>query len=105
MLWGPLSKPRQTLMEIFPADIVRRRVMASGGTTAEVVRATSRAKIELRFRAPLHFLALYEQGARRKLAFVPAGPEYPDWQEPKMPLRAVGFFFEPRPEPHPAETE
>src|SRR5260370_7913236 len=97
MLWGPLSKPRQTLMEIFPADIVRRRVMASGGTTAEVVRATSRAKIELRFRAPLPLLALYEQGARRKLAFVPAAPAYPARPAPETLPPPVCFSLPPPP--------
>ena len=104
MLWGPLSKPRQTLMEISPPDGVKRRVMASGGTTAEVVRATRGAKIELRFRAPLHLLAMYEQGARRKLAFVPAGHEFRDSQEVKMPLRAVCFYFEPARLPNATEV-
>jgi AraC family transcriptional regulator len=100
MLWGPLTKPRQTLMEISPPDIVKRRVMASGGTTAEVVRATRSMTMELRFRAPLHLFALYEQGARRKLAFVPAGHEYREWQEAKV-LRAVCFYFEPARMPGP----
>lgn len=95
MLWGPLSKPRQTLMEISPPDSVKRRVMASGGTTAEVVRARRGAAMEFRFRAPLHLLAMFEQGARRKLAFVPAGHEYRDGQEAKTPLRAVCFYFDP----------
>jgi AraC family transcriptional regulator len=104
MLWGPLSKPRQTLMEISPPDIVKRRVMTSGGATAEVVRATRRAKIELRFRAPLHLLAMYEQGVQRKLVFVPADHEYRDWQEPKMLLRAVCFYFEPARMPNPGEA-
>jgi AraC family transcriptional regulator len=104
MLWGPLTKPRQTLMEISPPDIVKRRVMASGGTTAEVVRATRRAKIELRFREPLHLLAMYEQGARRKLTFVPAGHDYRACQEANVLLRAVCFYFEPARMPNPAEV-
>src|SRR5439155_20290333 len=56
------------------------------------------------FRAPLHLLAMYEQGARRKLAFMPAGHAYRDWQEPKMLLRAVCFYFEPARMPKPAEA-
>ena len=104
MLWGPLSKPRQTVMEINPPDIVRRRAMATEGVTAEIVRATRRERLELRFCAPLHLLALYEQGARRKLAFVPAGHEYRDWQEPTMLLRAVCFYFEPARMPGPPEA-
>jgi AraC family transcriptional regulator len=102
MLWGPLTKPRQTLMEISPPDSVKRRVMASGGTTAEVVRARRGAAVEFRFRAPLHLLAMFEQGARRKLAFVPAGREYHDSHKAKMPLRAVCFYFEPALMPNPA---
>jgi len=102
MLWGPLSKPRQTLMEISPPDSVKRRVMASGGTTAEVVRARRGAAMEFRFRAPLHLLAMFEQGTRRKLAFVPAGREYHDSQEAKAPLLAVCFYFEPTRMPGPA---
>src|SRR5436305_13631979 len=98
MLWGPLTKPRQTVVDISPPAIVKRRSMVSGGMTAELVTATRREKMELRFRAPLHLLAIYEQGVRsdgdtfvdglpkstlrdlrRKLIFVPAGHEYREW--------------------------
>jgi AraC family transcriptional regulator len=114
MLWGPLTKPRQTVVDISPPDIVKRRSMASGGMTAEIVRATRRETMELRFRAPLHLLVVYEQGvrsdgdtfveglpksalrdARRKLIFVPAGHEYREWQAPKILMRAVNFYFDP----------
>ena len=104
MLWGPLTKPRQSVMEISPPGRVKRRVMASGGTTAEVVWATHREKIELRFGAPLHLLVLYEQGARRTLAFAPSGHEYRGWQEPKTLMRVVCFYFEPARMPKLAET-
>jgi AraC family transcriptional regulator len=95
VLWGPLTKPRQTVMEISPPDIVKRRSMAGGGVTAEVMRALRREKMELRFRAPLHLLILCEQGARRKLTFIPAGHDYRDTQESKASLRLVCFYFEP----------
>ena len=95
MLWGPLTKPRQTVMEISPPDRVKRRSMASAGVTAEVVRATCRERLELRFRAPLHLLVLHDQGARRKLAFVPADHDYRERQDSGPLLRLVCFYFEP----------
>jgi len=124
MLWGPLTKPRQTVMDISPPAIVKRRIMASGGMIAELVRATRREKMELRFCAPLHLLAVYEQGVRsdgdtfvdglpkstlrdvrRKLIFVPAGHEYREWQEPKVLMRAVYFYFDPAAIPKLPETD
>jgi AraC family transcriptional regulator len=123
MLWGPLTKPRQTVMDICPPDIVKRRSVASGGMTAEIVRATRREKMELQFRAPLHLLVVHDQGvrsggdtfveglpksmlrdARRKLIFVPAGHEYREWQEPKVLMRAVYFYFDPARMPKPPDT-
>jgi AraC family transcriptional regulator len=32
---------------------------------------------------------------RRKLVFVPAGHEYRDWQEPRIPTRVIYFYFDP----------
>jgi len=92
MLFGPLTKPRQTVMEIMPASSVRRRSMTSGGVTAEVVRALGRDQVEVSFQAPLHLLVLFEQGARRKLAFAPAEHAYCERHELR---RAVCFYFEP----------
>jgi AraC family transcriptional regulator len=90
---------------------------------AEIVQATSREKIELRFRGPLHLLALCEQGMRsdgdtfveglprsalrdasRKLTFVPAGHSYYEWQEPRVPTRVVHFYFDPAKMPTHPET-
>src|SRR6266404_3901679 len=51
-------------VEISPPDIVRRRTVTMDGLTAEVVQATRREKMEFRFRAPLHLLAIYDQGSR-----------------------------------------
>jgi AraC family transcriptional regulator len=95
-------------MEIYPADVVKRRTVTWDGMAAEMVQATSFEKIELRFRAPLHLLALCDHGMRsdgdtfveglprsrlrdvsRKLTFVPAGHEYHEWQEPRVLMRAV----------------
>jgi AraC family transcriptional regulator len=81
---------------------------------AEVVQATRSDRIESRFRAPVHLLAVYERRMRhegetfveglpcsilrdfsRKLVFVPAGHEYRDWQEPRIRTRVAYFYFDP----------
>jgi AraC family transcriptional regulator len=51
-------------VEVYPPDIVRRRTVAWDGMAAEIVQATRPETIEFRFRAPLHFLAVYDQGIR-----------------------------------------
>lgn len=101
-------------VEISPDDIVKRRAVTWDGIVAEIVQATRGERIELRFRAPHHLLAVYEQGSRcdgetfveglprstlrdfkRKLTFVPAGHEYYEWQEPRSLARLVYFYFDP----------
>jgi AraC family transcriptional regulator len=99
---------------IFPSDAVTRRRLAWDGMAIEVVQALGHDKIEFRFRAPLHLLVAYEEGIRgdgetrieglphstlrdvkHKLAFVPAGHEYREWQEPRTRGRIVYFYFDP----------
>jgi AraC family transcriptional regulator len=101
-------------VEISPPHIVRRRIFALDGMTIEIVEATSREKIEYRFRAARHLLAVCEEGARtdgdtfveglpksslrdlkKKLTFVPAGHEYHERQEPRISSRVVYFYFDP----------
>src|SRR5260370_3824700 len=102
-------------VEVYPPDIVRRRTVAWDGMAAEIVQATRPEKIEFRFRAPLHLLAVYDQGIRsdgetfvdglprstlgdvkRKLTFVPAGHVYHDeWQEPRVLTRVLYLYFDP----------
>jgi len=113
---------------IFPSDTVTRRGLAWDGMAIEVVQAVGHEKVEFRFRAPLHLLVAYEEGVRgngetlieglprstlrdvkRKLAFVPAGHEYREWQEPRTRGRIVYFYFDPArmpidPGPGPADT-
>jgi AraC family transcriptional regulator len=91
-------------MEISPPDLVKRRSMASGGVTAEVVRARRGGTLELRFCAPLHLLAVYEQGVRQRLAVVPAGHDFRDRHEPRSALRLVCIYFDPARMPVPGET-
>src|SRR5262249_48118915 len=96
---------------IFPSDAVTRRTLAWDGMAIEVLQAITHDKVESRFRAPLHLLVAYEEGVREngetrieglphstlrdvkhKLAFVPAGHEFREWQEP--PTRGpIGYFF------------
>ena len=99
---------------IFPSDAVTRRTLAWDGMAIEVVQAITHDKVEFRFRAPVHLLVAYEEGVRgngetrieglphstlrdvkRKLAFVPAGHDYREWQEPRTRSRIVYFYFDP----------
>src|SRR6266478_8139988 len=99
---------------IFPSDAVTRRRLAWDGMTIEVVQAIGHEKVEIRFRAPVHLLVAYEEGVRGngetlieglprstlrdvkcKLAFVPAGHEYREWQEPRTRSRIVYLYFDP----------
>jgi len=103
-----------SIVEISPSDIVRRRTAAWPGMAVEIVQATRHDRIESRFCAPVHLLAAYERGVRhdggtlieglpkstlrdfrRKLIFVPAGHEYHDWQEPRILTRVIYFYFDP----------
>src|SRR5207253_374216 len=110
----PTVEATNHAVEIYPSDIVKRRTVATDGMAAEIVQAMRREKVEFRFRAPLHLLAICDQGARsdgdtyveglprstlrdvrRKLTFVPAGHEYREWQEPRVLTRVVYFYFNP----------
>ena len=101
------------VVEIAPAETVKRRAVTWDGMAAEIVQATRREKIEYRFHGPRHLLAVYEQGVRRdgetfveglprstlrdlkrKLTFVPAGHEYSEWQDPRSLTRVAYFYFD-----------
>jgi len=103
-----------SIVEISPTDIVKRRATAWPGMAVETVQATRHDRIESRFCAPVHLLAVYERGVRhdggtfieglpksrlrdfsRKLIFVPAGHEYRDSQEPRVLTRGTYFYFDP----------
>ena len=102
------------VVEISPPDSVERRTASWPGMAAEIVQVTRSNRIESRFCAPVHLLALYERGMRqegetfveglpsstlrdfrRKLVFVPAGHRYRDWQEPRIRTRVAYFYFDP----------
>ena len=101
-------------VRIFPSDAVTRRRLAWDGMAIEVVQALGHEKVEISFRASVHLLVAYEEGVRGngetlieslprstlrdvkcKLAFVPAGHEYREWQEPRSRSRIVYFYFDP----------
>jgi AraC family transcriptional regulator len=116
---GPLSDLRtgeviDQAVRIFPSDAVTRRRLAWDGMAIEVVQAIGHEKVEIHFRASMHLLVAYEDGVRGngetlieglprstlrdvkcKLAFVPAGHEYREWQEPRTRGRIVYFYFDP----------
>jgi hypothetical protein len=52
-------------VEISPSDAVVRRALTWRGMAAETVKAREASRIEVRFRAPVHLLILFEEGARR----------------------------------------
>jgi AraC family transcriptional regulator len=104
----------EPIVKISPSHVVNRRIASWPGMAAEIVQATRHDRIESRFRAPVHLLAMYERGVRhdgstlveglpkstlrnfsRKLIFVPAGHEFHDWHEPQVPPCVVYFYFDP----------
>ena len=56
------ADPIQSRVDISPPEIVRRRTVTGHGTVAESVQATSRTKLQYRFRAPMHLLVMHEKG-------------------------------------------
>jgi AraC family transcriptional regulator len=111
---GTVFPSPDALVKISPSDAVVRRGLRWRGMAVETVKAIERCRIEVRFRAPVHLLILFEEGVRRegltyveglprsglhnlkgKLVFVPAGHEYYDWQEPSRLSRVAYFYFDP----------
>jgi len=99
---------------IFPSDAITRQRLGWDGIAVEVVQAITHEKVEVRFRGSRHLLVVYEEGVRangetlieglprstlrdvkRKLAFVPAGHEYRETQEPRTRSRVVYIYFDP----------
>jgi AraC family transcriptional regulator len=102
------------IVEISPPDSVKRRIVTCPGMATEIVQAARCHRIESRFCARAHLLAVYERGMRhqgetfveglpssslrdlrRKLVLVPAGHKYCDWQEPRILTRVAYFYFDP----------
>jgi hypothetical protein len=50
-------------VEISPSDAVVSHALTWRGMGAETVKATEPCRVEVRFRAPVHLLILFEEGA------------------------------------------
>jgi AraC family transcriptional regulator len=101
-------------VNVAPHRVVMRRGTEWHGMGAEFVQATARDRIDYSFRSSRHLLAAYEQGVRRegesyvegaprstlrdvarKLTFAPAGHEYREWHDPRIPTAVTYFYFDP----------
>jgi AraC family transcriptional regulator len=119
-----LKDDSKAVVELSPHEIVDRRASTWNGMAAEAVHITKHRRFESYFRAPLHLLALFEDGERsdgstfveglprsglrnlrRKFVFVPAGHEYHDWQEPRSLPHIAYFYLDPAMLPTEPETE
>jgi AraC family transcriptional regulator len=106
------------IVDIAPANRVKRRIASWSGMTADIVQATSSERIDYCYCGPRHMLVLFDQRVRRegetsveglptsslrdlsrKLIFVPAGRHYRDWQGSRSAARMVFFYFDPEPMP------
>jgi AraC family transcriptional regulator len=115
---------KHPVVEISQADMVTRQTLTWPGMAAEFVTSSSHEKIEYRFRAPVHLLAVWEQGTRRdgetfveglprstlrdvarKLTFVPAGHEYSEWHTPRTCTSVIYFYIDPAKLPLPSELD
>ena len=100
---------------ISPDGIAKRLLAAWHGMAMEVVQMTRQESHDLRFSSSWHLLVAYEEAERRdgqtiieglppstrqdcshRLAFVPAGREFREWQDPCRLTRATYFYFDPR---------
>ena len=102
------------LVEIFPSNGVGRSRTNWPGITGEVIESSSVHETEFSFRGSAHLLVMYDRALRRrgesfveglprsnlrdltrKLTFVPAGHEYREWHDPRVPTRLAYFYFDP----------
>ena len=108
-----LSRSAGPTVDIAPSGVVERRMMSWRGMAAETIDVAARDRIEFKFCAPVHLLAVYEQGTRldgetfieglprstrrdvtRKLTFVPAGREYREWYQARTRTRLMYVYFD-----------
>jgi AraC family transcriptional regulator len=101
------------MVQISPADSVRRHCTGQSGLMAESIFASAGSRIELRFQAAVHLLVMYDEGARGdgetfieglptsklrhfsdKLTFVPAGHAYHEWHEVSTSMRVSVLYLD-----------
>jgi AraC family transcriptional regulator len=102
------------IVAVSPASAVRRRSGSWDGMRLEIVQATRREALEIKFRPEWHMLVVHAQGARSegetmvasltrsplrdfkgKLTFVPAGHDYRETQVPRILSRVIYLFIDP----------
>jgi AraC family transcriptional regulator len=105
----------RSIVDISPAEIVRRRSAIWSGVHVETVQVTRHAPFDYGFRAPCHLLIAAELAERydgetfveglprstlrdftHKLTFVPAGHDFRGWQKPRALTRITYFYIDPR---------
>jgi AraC family transcriptional regulator len=110
----PSTNATRTAVEILPHGAATRRGVEWRGMGVEFVQAMRQERVEYSFRSRAHLLVAYEHGVRRdgetfvagaprstlrnvagKLTFAPTGHEYREWHEPRTPMGAMYFHFDP----------
>ena len=110
----PDHEPR-SLVQISPAEIVRRHSMAWSGVQVETIQVMRHTPFDYGFRAPCHLLIAAELAERydgetfveglprstlrdftHKLTFIPAGHDFRGWQKPRALTRISYFYIDPR---------
>jgi AraC family transcriptional regulator len=104
----------RSIVDISPAEIVRRHSAVWSGVCAETVQVIRHAPFDYGFRAPCHLLIAAELAERydgetfveglprstlrdftHKLTFVPAGHDFRGWQRPRALTRITYFYIDP----------
>jgi AraC family transcriptional regulator len=103
------------VLQVNPADAVRRRSATCRGLTAEVVQFTATGWFEYDFRAAVHFLIVTDRAVRsdgetlveglkpsarhnssRTMSFIPAGHSFHGSFLPRVLPRASYFYIDPK---------
>ncbi|MGA7810601.1 helix-turn-helix transcriptional regulator [Bradyrhizobium sp.] len=101
-------------MTVTPHRAVTRNGVMWRGMGVELVQAMTHQRIDYDFYAKLHLLVAYQQGIRRdgdshieglprstrrdvakRLTLVPAGRQFHEWHDPRIPTCATYFYFDP----------
>src|SRR6202049_4696015 len=101
----------RSVVDISPAEIVRRHSAGWPGLHVETVQVMRHTPFEYGFRAPCHLLIAAELAERydgetfveglprstlrdftHKLTFVPAGHDFRSWQKPRVLTRVTPFL-------------
>jgi AraC family transcriptional regulator len=110
-------------VKITPLGAAKRHSATRYGLTAESVYVPAQSRIELRFAASVHLLAMYAGGMRRdggtsvngsvpsrlrnvanKLTFVPADRAYSEWHETCLPMR-ISYLYLPSSKLHKSDGD